>query len=72
MYIGLLREFYIKTRKNIDNSKNIQKDIIKKYRNLKKEFLKEKEIPTMKKIKYLIFYFFNNTFYFIKSCTNKY
>lgn len=71
-YMGLLRVFYIRTRKNINNSKNIQKNIIKKYKNLRKEILGTKEISLIKKIKYLIFYYFNNIFYLIKILTNKY
>ncbi len=59
-YLGKLRECYVKTRKYIKRSKDIQKEIVKKY---KKECRKIKNI---KKIKLSIFYIFPSIYYYLK------
>lgn len=67
LYVWVLKDFYVKTKKYIDHSKNIQNTIIKKYKKMKKQFLKSKEITKIKKIKYLCFYFFYDVYSYIKN-----
>ena len=67
LYVWVLKDFYVKTKKYIDHSKNIQNTIIKKYKKMKKLFLKSKEITKIKKIKYLCFYFFYDVYSYIKN-----
>lgn len=67
LYVWVLKDFYVKTKRYIDNSKNIQNNIIKKYKKIKKQFLKSKEITKIKKIKYLCFYIFYDVYSYIKN-----
>lgn len=65
-YLWQIREAYMNTRKHISDSKHIQKELIRKYRNNFKVFLKNTNQNIIKKMKMLIFYISPDLFYYIK------
>jgi len=66
-YLVLIRDLYIKTRKHIEKSKKIKKDLIKKYKEDYPKLKNIKNIGKMKRIKLMIFYFSPTLYYMIKS-----
>lgn len=69
-YIEELRLYYIKVKKYIENSKEIQQDIKRKYKIEYKKFVKIKSKKTKEILKAKIFYINSNLYYYIKK--NKY
>ena len=69
-YIEQLRLYYIKVKKYIEDSEYRQKNIIKKYKNTYKNYLKNKNLHIKDKLKTVFFVIFPNLFYLIKK--NKY
>ena len=69
-YIEQLRLYYIKVKKYIENSKEIQQDIKQKYKIEYKKFVKIKSKKTKEILKAKIFYSNSNLYYYIKK--NKY
>ena len=65
-FMRIIRVFYIRTRKYINNSKELQKKLVKKYRKFYITFLKIKEIPLKTRIKALDFYIMPSIFFEIK------
>ena len=53
-------------RQHIDNSKDIQKNLVKKYRNNYQFILKDKNVNIVKKLKMLIFFVSPELFYVLK------
>ena len=70
-YLWKLKECYVKTRKYINDSKDIQKETIEKYKANSKKVLKLKAMGKLIKIKILIFYVFYPIYYKIKKVTIK-
>ena len=66
MIMSVIREFYIKVKKYIDNSMDIQRALIKKYRIMYIKFIKIKDISVKTKIKSLAFYIMPNIFFEFK------
>lgn len=69
-YIEQLRLYYIKVKKYVENSKEIQQDIKRKYKIEYKKFVKIKSKKTKEILKAKIFYINSNLYYYIKK--NKY
>lgn len=65
-YLQKIRESYINTKKYISNSKSIQIDLIKKYRNTYKAILKFKDIKKELGLKMFLFYILPELYYKIK------
>lgn len=65
-YIEQLRLYYIKVKKYIENSKEIQQDIKRKYKIEYKKFMKVKEKTFKEMLKAKIFYFCPDLYYIIK------
>lgn len=65
-YIEQLRLYYIKVKKYIENSKEIQQDIKRKYKIEHKKFMKIKDKTFKEMLKTKIFYFCPNLYYSIK------
>ena len=65
-YLGEIRECYIKTRAYIENSKNVQKELVIKYKNNYKRALNCKYIDITSKFKMSIFYISPKLHYVIK------
>lgn len=65
-YLQKIRECYIKTKKYINKSQNIQLDLINKYRKNLKIINTMKDIDNKKKIKLFLFYIFPKLYYKIK------
>ena len=66
VYLEQLRMYYIKTKKYIRNSKEIQQDIKRKYKIEYKKFMKVKEKTFKQMLKGKIFYFCPDLYYIIK------
>lgn len=66
VYLEQLRMYYIKTKKYIRNSKEIQQDIKRKYKIEYKKFMKVKEKTFKEMLKAKIFYFCPDLYYIIK------
>lgn len=65
-YLGEIRECYMKTRTYIENSENVQKELVIKYRENYKRVLKCKYIDIISKLKMSIFYISPKLHYVIK------
>lgn len=65
-YLLEVREAYMNTKKYIDNSKDIQLGLVKKYRANYKFILIDKNVRIMKKLKMLIFFVSPEMFYILK------
>lgn len=64
--INVIRIYYIKVKKYIADSKEIQKKLLKKYRKMFVEFIGIKDISFITKIKALAFYIMPNVFFELK------
>ena len=65
-YLLEIRQSYMNTKKYIDNSKDIQLELVKKYRANYKFIFKDKNVNMMKKLKMLIFLVSPGLFYILK------
>ncbi len=65
-YLQKLRECYLNVKENINEAKEIEKELIEKHRNYSKYILKSKKIKEKSKLKVLIFLISPQLFYKIK------
>ena len=65
-YLCRIREYYIMLKLYVKDSKIEQKKLLKKYRIGYNQYIKQKNISIVKKVKALVFYFFPNVFYYLK------
>ena len=65
-YLGEIRECYVKTRKHIAHSKELQKELIRKYRENYKKAIKFENISHIAKIKGFVFHISPKLYYYLK------
>lgn len=65
-YLRIIKEHYINIKKYIENSEDIQKELIKKYKENYKILVQLKDINIIKKLKWLLFYISPKMYYKIK------
>ena len=64
--LNQLIEYYIKTKKYIENPNLLLKELKNKYKMIYKEYIKEKSFSTKMKSKAVIFRYFSCIFYILK------